>query len=1700
MTAMISVIDGASLISSQRLAAAESGTTAHISAVEGGHYLLEEVEGGISAGDISAKRVGASLVLRQTMDGAAPASVVVENFYDLACRLLGVGVNGENWDYQVATENGFATVAGMRDGASSKISLLAVSSTLQSADLEHVAGGVSAFTGVLSDVVAAVGDFALGNAGSSGNSSNPKPSPIARDPEAGNEMAAASFREPVAAVGPSPAVDDVGAQGTPGLMTSIPGEKHDEHAEQVSSKGLLANPSPLMGLAAAERSVDDTPVIDAILDGQGAIQGVVESGGHTDDGRPKIVGKAETGVLVHIYRGVELIGQVTAGANGEWSFTPKLPLSDGRHAFSIVHEYPDGEVSNFSVPYVIVVDRVVPDAPTITGMQDDQGRITGAIADGMVTDDDRPTIDGTAEAHATVIVYDKGKEIGRTLVGADGSWSFTPEPGLADGLHILSYAAVDRAGNGSERTAVSEFVVDARPEKINIYYAEDDAGSVIDEVFSGGVTDDSTPTLFGTATAGGVVKIYEGSVLLGQSIADVDGTWQFTPAVALNEGRHSFHATVTLVAKGESEPSKPFKLTVDVTPPEKPSIEQVLDDVGLLQGVLQNGAITDDNKPTLLGTAEAGSKVHIYDRSNLLGSVLADATGKWTYTPDTGLADGQYGFRVAAEDAAGNQSGFSEVFEIVIASAPGATPTIDRVYDDAGSKTGNLAIGEETDDYRPDISGTAEAGSTVILKDHGIEIGRVLADAEGLWMFTPQLDLAEGTHRLTAESMGIAGNISTPSDQFDFIVAQNGDDRPRELGAAGAMKFNATIVIDTSGSMAGAPIRQVQTTLKLLAAECLGASGAQAVTLTLLTMTSNAPMKYTFSSEADADYARYVAAVNSLSANGDLGYEQTIQAAANSIKAGHLANSGPSQVFILGDGVNSLSQTTADKWQAMLLNPTGNEVLDTPILSTPISVTPFYKGYEYSLHWLATGGKAIELPSPEMLPDVLLGAVIGDGVSGNLLDNDVKLIRDGNEYLNQITFDGGLFRIAANNSLVMTNVAANVKGIYDPATGLLSVTTESGTLQVYMHASAAHQAGDYTYKSKFVQPYYGESAKEETFGYLALDTHGVSQSANLHIVLQPPDTRNLLKIDMLGKDTGLQGDFLTADGSAGREISGTLSQHLANGLKVQVSVDGGNTWSDAVTHGKHWTFIDMSAHSSSWSMQVRVSDGVTHGTQVLAQEVTLAEPSAAPVISSIPEAANIYTSALAQDGSEMTVSLAATGAKAGDNVHIQWGTSTYDQVLTTLNISNGFVILNVPASVTHSTASYNYNFSVTAQIIGQDGSIGALSAPYSVVGTYARALLSDALQLAPVDHVYTGNGFIVTTTGSLAKTVATTNSLAGLTLSDPLQANATFTLNKPADQIALRLSGAENALGAQIRVFDVSGNLLHQQTVFGDGTARHTASFTWTKSGLMDIGSFTVTAMSSSVTLDSFSQYVVTHAEDKRDQNLIDVLAETFHGSAANDVVSISQYAHTYFGQAAAAIHGGGGTDTLKIVGANHVLDLTAAGSKISSMEVIDLTGTGNNTLTLNLSDVLRNGGTNIFHAGDAARVQMMVKGNAGDRVNLGDLLTGNIDHGDWVKKTAVVIEGVTYDSFQHSSLAAELLVQQGVNVAVTNSVMVGVAEFSVEPALGALSEVLASADDEFFPWPTLAHGRGDSMLNAVDLNHAHGFGLDTQDYRLEAY
>ena len=53
------------------------------------------------------------------------------------------------------------------------------------------------------------------------------------------------------------------------------------------------------------------------------------------------------------------------------------------------------------------------------------------------------------------------------------------------------------------------------------------------------------PTLNGTGTAGDIIKVYDGGVLIGSTTVGGDGKWSFTPSGALPNGSHDITATAT---------------------------------------------------------------------------------------------------------------------------------------------------------------------------------------------------------------------------------------------------------------------------------------------------------------------------------------------------------------------------------------------------------------------------------------------------------------------------------------------------------------------------------------------------------------------------------------------------------------------------------------------------------------------------------------------------------------------------------------------------------------------------------------------------------------------------------------------------------------------------------------------------------------------------------------------------------------------------------------------------------------------------------------------------------------------------------------------------------------------------------------------------------------------------------------------------
>ena len=433
-----------------------------------------------------------------------------------------------------------------------------------------------------------------------------------------------------------------------------------------------------------------------------------------------ISGTAEAGATVILTDGNgNPIGQVTADGSGNWAFTPATPLANG----TVINALAQDAAGNNSSPTSATVDSLAPAAPVIDP------------SNGSV-------IAGTAEAGATVILTDgNGNPIGQVTADGSGNWAFTPATPLANGT-VINALAQDAAGNNSSPTSATvDSLAPAAP------VIDPSNGSVI----------------AGTAEAGATVILTDGNGNpIGQVTADGSGNWSFTPGTPLANG-----TVVNAVAQDAAgNTSGPASTTVDSVAPAAPVIDP------------SNGSV-------IAGTAEAGAAVILTDGGgNPIGQATADGSGNWTFTPSTPLANGTV-INAVAQDPAGNTSGPASV--TVDAIAPPA-PVIDP---------SNGVV----------ISGTAEAGATVILTDgNGNPIGQVTADGSGNWSFTPGTPLANGSV-INALAQDAAGNASGPASTTVDSVAPATPvlDPSNGTVISGTAEAGATVILTDGG---GNPIGQ----------------------------------------------------------------------------------------------------------------------------------------------------------------------------------------------------------------------------------------------------------------------------------------------------------------------------------------------------------------------------------------------------------------------------------------------------------------------------------------------------------------------------------------------------------------------------------------------------------------------------------------------------------------------------------------------------------------------------------------------------------------------------------------------------------------------------------------------------------------------------------------------------------------------------
>ncbi|VXD01336.1 conserved hypothetical protein [Enterobacterales bacterium 8AC] len=1405
------------------------------------------------------------------------------------------------------------------------------------------------------------------------------------------------------------------------------------------------------------------PGISAVIDNQGPVQGPIISGETTDDTKPTLNGKGEPGDTIIVTDNGSKIGETTVDENGNWTFTPETDLSEGQHDIAVIIEDKAGNPSQPSDPWVVIVDTTPPVAPSIDSIYDNIGNKTGAIQSGEVTDDNRPVMNGRAEAGSKVEIYDNDKKIGEATVDAAGNWSFKPNTALDVGNHAITVKAVDAAGNVSQPSPAFDFslVVASAPSAPAIIAVIDDVGSIQGTIQKSAVTDDTRPTLVGTSEPGTIVSIYNNGELLGSVATDASGQWRFTPESDLPEGVNNLSALAVDVAGNVSPQTGDYPLIIDATPPATIESGELLDDIGNIQGAIVNGSTTDDAQPTFNGKAEAGATVVIYDKDTEIGRVVADGNGDWSFTPDRALTDGEHSLAAQVIDRAGNKGEISAPITFTVDTRL-VEVSIDAVMDDFGVKQGAISKGGVTDDSTPTFSGRAFPNSTVVIYDKGVALGSVTSDASGKWSFTSQTPLAEGNHAVTATVITAAGGESQATPVFDFNIdstppAKPGNDGESGIGSViddvGAVQgpianggttddttptFNGkgepgdTIHIFDNDELLGSvevqpdgswtftppPLAEGEHEISVVIEDPAGNQSAPSDPW-VVTVDTTPPTAPTIGSISD----------DAGSKTGELQPGDVTDDTTPTLK-GQAEAGAKVEIY---DNVTKIGETTADANGNWAFTPAsalaeGDHSFTIRATDAAGNVSAPSQPWDLVIDITPPGQPGIDGNGPGV-SDVIdnQGAVQGPIANGGSTDDTKPTLNGKGE-------PGDTIIVTDNGSKIgETTVDENGNWTFTPETDL---SEGQHDIAVIIEDKAGNQ-------SKPSDPW-----------VVIVDT-------------TPPDAPTIGSIsDDVGSETGeLQPGDITDD------TTPTLKGQAEAGAKVEIydnSIKIGETTADA---NGNWAFTPESAlPQGDHSFTTRATDA--------AGNVSAPSPAWELVIGSTPveQPAKPVIDAAIDDVGPVTGEL-LSGSVTDDrrpeiSGHSEPGT-------TVIVYDRGVEIGRTQAdgqgrwSVTPESDLNDGEYSFTAVAQNVTGSTSAASDAFGLT-VYTGNGPTQVARLAQMgkDSGYDGNDF-VTDNGNVGRLMYGTLSaglVAGQTLQVSTDDGATWfnALVEGTNWAAQDLSQHAGSWTIQTRVIDQSGNsgLVMSQAVALDITAprvpgsvrlegnnllvefdptnvvegerisvvadggaqrfEHTLSAQDIAAGAvtLDVGAVTSASVALVDLAGNLSSYVNTSGSAPGvNMNVTGDVSEIY-GQNRDNIFTVDD---VNLLNNVKVIEGNDGIDTLKLTGADQVLDLSAWAGRLSSVEVIDITGSGNNTLKISLGDVLDQGFRGAFVNDDS--VQLAVKGNAGDVVMLSDLLPNGMDVGDWENLGEVISAGISYDVYHHTGLEAEILIQQGVDV-----------------------------------------------------------------------
>lgn len=440
------------------------------------------------------------------------------------------------------------------------------------------------------------------------------------------------------------------------------------------------------------------------------------NGSYTNNATPTFSGTGEPGATIRVTSGNNEVCTAVVNAGGNWICTA-IELADGPVTVTARATDTAGNTGVASPGRTVIVDTTAPAAPVITNPAN-----AAVVAPG-------PSISGTAEAGATVLVFENSTQLCNTTANASGQWSCATTLGI--GSHTVTARQLDLANNAGPLSAGRTFSVDNVPTvQLNTPGAINVANATAFPV-SGTCT-----------TSAGLVTVKVGSLpaattnCTGGTFSRTENASSLTDSTVIVITASQTNATGT-----GTDTRNTVKDTVAPTTPAVTTPTEM--------------AFINTTTPTFTGTGEPGSTVVVSRGGVELCRTQVPVTGQWACT-STALVPGQVQVTVRATDAAENQSAVSPTRTFTIDVSAPSEPVI--VAPGQNAQVAPL----------PALSGSAEPFAQVNVFEGTALVCSVTADATGNW--TCATTLATGPHTVVARQVDRAGNVSNDSAPRTFTV------------------------------------------------------------------------------------------------------------------------------------------------------------------------------------------------------------------------------------------------------------------------------------------------------------------------------------------------------------------------------------------------------------------------------------------------------------------------------------------------------------------------------------------------------------------------------------------------------------------------------------------------------------------------------------------------------------------------------------------------------------------------------------------------------------------------------------------------------------------------------------------------------------------------------------------------------------------